>query len=136
MYPQSAHGRSLHSPVLSAPEVPSHTQLVCLLPRCSRKGSTGCFSDLCISSSVGEILYEVFLTRRSPSPVAYRTVLIQPLSPQAPGSLLALEAQRRPLLWRHSLVANALPCLLRDCVLGTLGLGVSHHWPVDEQFPA
>src|SRR5579863_2707585 len=81
-----------------------------------------------------EVVATLFLTQRSPSPVAHRTVLIARLWFPVPGSALALKAQTRPLLWHHILVANALPCLLPDYVRDTPGLGVSHHWPVDEQF--
>src|SRR6266571_8465312 len=85
---------------------------------------------------VTDVAVTLFLTRYSPSPVAHRTVLIRRLWLPVLGSLLALTAQRQPLPLRHILVANALPYWLPDYVLDTLGLGVSHHLPVDEQSPA
>src|SRR6266567_3051214 len=77
-----------------------------------------------------EVAVTLFLTRRSPSLTVHKSALIRPLSSQALGSELAPVAQMQPLLWHHSLVSSEPPDLGPDCVLDTLALVASRHWPV------
>src|SRR2546429_398386 len=98
-------------------------------------GFSCCVWVITVCRCATEVAATLFLTQCSPLPVVHRTALIARLWLQGPEPMLALKAQTLPLLWHHSLAASVLPCLLRDYVLDTLGLGVSRHWPVGEQFP-
>src|SRR6266516_1309288 len=99
----------------------------------------GCASFACVITAcrcAREVVATLFLTQRSPSLIVHKSVLIPRLWLQVLGSVLALAAQTRPLLWHHIPVASVPPYLLLAGALDRLVPGVSRRWRVGEHSSA